>query len=454
MRQKLHPQMAFAPALVNHEHARELDAMSAVLETHPQLLDLVFRDLPRGKVSPRTGRPALSAEQVLRAAVVKQMHGYSYEDLAFHLADSLSFRTFCRLDPFAAAPKKSSLQLNIKRVTGKTWEAIHQALVAHAMDQRVEDGKKVRFDCTVTETDIHVPTDGALLWDVARVLARLMSSARDEFGLVFSDRTRRAKRRANGVRNARNFKTSRQQYVDLLAATEDTLSQARRIAGELATVSAASMGQLAKAEATRAKITHFVRLGERVVSQARRRVVGGETVPASEKLVSIFEPHTDIIVKDRRDTLYGHKLCLATGKSGLVLDIVVLDGNPADSMLATMMVERQERLYGRPPSQVAFDGGFASRANLDLLKDRGVGDVCFSKRRGIAVTDMVRSSWVYRRLRDFRAGIEAGISFLKRCFGLTRCTWRSFKSFGAYVWASVVAANLLTLARYKLATSG
>ncbi len=137
-----------------------------------------------------------------------------------------------------------------------------------------------------------------------------------------------------------------------------------------------------------------------------------------------------------------------------MLDVVVLEGNPADSTLASIMVERQERLYGRPPSQVAFDGGFASRANLEELKERGVSDVCFSKGRGLAVADMVKSTWVYRKLRDFRAGIEAGISFLKRCFGLTRCTWRSLKSFGAYVWASVVAANLLTLARYRLAAPG
>ena len=454
MRQKLHRQTSFAPCLVDHEHARELDVMSEVLDAHPKLLALVFRDLPRGKVRPKTGRPAMSAEQVLRAAIIKQTHGFSYQELAFHLADSASFRRFCRIEPFADAPKKSALQLNIKRVTERTWEAIHQALVAHAMNDRVEDGKKVRFDCTVTETNIHEPSDEALLWDVVRVLTRLMSSAKEEFGLRFSDRTRRAKRRTNGVRNAKNAKVRKWQYKDLIAATEDTASQARRVASELKLVPVASMLQLAKAQGLRAEITRFLGLGERVVSQTRRRVLGGEKVPVAEKIVSIFEPHTDIIVKDRRDTYYGHKLCLATGKSGLVLDVVVLDGNPADSTLTTLMVERQEGLYGRPPRQVAFDGGFASRANLEDLKDTGVVDVCFSKSRGIAVTEMVKSNWVYRKLRNFRAGVEAGISFLKRCFGLTRCTWRSLESFGAYVWASVVAANLLTLARHRLAAPG
>ena len=453
MRQKLHPQMAFAPALVDHEHARELDAMGAVLDAHPEVLDLVLGDLPRAKKKSRMGRPAMSAEQVLRAAVVKQMHGFSYEELAFHLADSVSFRAFCRLDPFAAAPRKSSLQLNIKRVTAKTWESIHHALVAHAIEERIEDGKKVRFDCTVTETDIHEPSDEALLWDVVRVLTRLMSTAREDFGLAFSDRTRRAKRRTSGVRNAKNAKVRRWQYMDLLAATDDTISQAKRIAEELKTAPTKDLLQCVKAEGLRVEIARFVGHGLHVVDQTRRRVVHGEKVPASEKLLSIFEPHTDIIIKDKRDIFYGHKLCLAVGKSGLVLDVVVLDGNPADSTLAAMMVDRQERLYGRPPNQVAFDGGFASRANLEEIKGRGVADVCFSKGRGITIAEMVKSSWVYRRLRDFRAGIEASISFLKRCFGLTRCTWRGLESFGAYAWASIAAANLLTLARYRLAAS-
>jgi len=450
MRQKLHPQMALMPALVDHEHALELDAISRILDAHPQVVDLVFHDLPRGRVMPRTGRPAMTAEQVLRAAIVKQMHGLSYEQLEFHLADSLSFRTFCRLDVTRPSPRKSALQGNIKRVAAPTWEEINQLLVMYAKAEGIEDGRKVRFDCTVTETNIHEPSDEALLWDVVRVLTRLMTRANEVFGLRFTDHTRRAKRRANGVRNAKNDKVRKQQYVDLLAVTNDTLARARRVAEELETVKAADFVQVVKAEALAAELKRFISLGERVEDQTHRRVVFGEIVPAEEKVVSIFEDHTDIIVKDRRDTLYGHKLCLAVGGSSLVLDAVVLEGNPADSTLAVDMVDRQERLYGRVPSQAALDGGFASRANLETLKARGVQDVCFSKGRGLLVSEMVRSSWVYRKLRDFRAGIEGCISFLKRCFGLSRCLWRGLRAFGAYVWASVVTANLLTIARHEL----
>jgi IS5 family transposase len=158
----------------------------------------------------------------------------------------------------------------------------------------------------------------------------------------------------------------------------------------------------------------------------------------------------DIIRKDNRNTFYGHKLYLSSGASGLITDCAVLDGNPADATLAIDAVERHREVFGKLPRQVAFDGGFASRANLDAIKERGVEDVAFAKGRGLEVSEMAKSSWVYRRLRNFRAGIEAGISFLKRAFGLDRCTWSGLPSFKSYVWSSIVAANLLVMARHAI----
>jgi IS5 family transposase len=137
--------------------------------------------------------------------------------------------------------------------------------------------------------------------------------------------------------------------------------------------------------------------------------------------------------------------------SNLILDCRILSGNPADSTLTREMLERQEQLYGRPPLKVALDGGFASHENLETAKQQGITDVCFAKGRGLEEEDMCRSSYVYKALRKFRAGIESGISWLKRSFGLNRCVWKGLESFKSYVWASIVSANLLTLARYKLA---
>ena len=130
---------------------------------------------------------------------------------------------------------------------------------------------------------------------------------------------------------------------------------------------------------------------------------------------------------------------------------MILDGNPRDSSLAVDMMQRHAELFGHPPEQAAFDGGFATRENLGALKQMKIADVMFSKRVGLAIAEMVKDSWIYKQLRDFRAGIEGNISFLKRAFGLSRCRFRGLRSFKSYVLGSVVAANLLVLARHELA---
>lgn len=172
-------------------------------------------------------------------------------------------------------------------------------------------------------------------------------------------------------------------------------------------------------------------------------------MPAGEKLVSLFEPHSDIIVKGSRDTEYGHKLNLTTGRSDMILDLVIEAGNPAGSDRLLPMLERHIDFYGQAPRQAAADGGFATRNNLATAKAWGVSDMAFDKKAGLRIEDMVRSKWVYRKLRNFRAGIEAGISCLKRAYGLARCTWRGLDHFRAYVWSSVVAYNLVLFTRLK-----
>ena len=131
----------------------------------------------------------------------------------------------------------------------------------------------------------------------------------------------------------------------------------------------------------------------------------------------------------------------------MILDCQILDGNPGDVTLAIDTMKRHQNIYGQAPRQAVFDGAFASGANLKQIKDLGVQDVVFTKGRSLKISDMAKSTWVYRNLRRFRAGIEGCISFLKRAFGLDRCTWRTLPSFKSYVWSSVIACNLLLMAR-------
>ena len=450
MRKRIRAQLPIVHPDVNHQHAEELKAIGNILDVNPECAELVYADLLEGGITPDKGREGMTGEQVLRAIIVKQMNGFSYEELAFHLADSRTYRAFCRYGIAEKTPVKGTLQRNCKLVTAQTLETINQLVVLHAADLGVEKGRKVRTDCTVTETNIHDPSDSSLLYDCVRVLDRTMAQAKESFGVIFTNHQRRAKRRALAILNAKTPKKRAPLYRDLLKVTRNTVNAAERIAAELKELAGNGVMDTFLAAGLRQTIEEVLPLAHQVIDQTERRVLKGEKVPAAEKVVSIFEPHTDIIIKDRRETLFGHKLCLTGGASGMILDCVVEDGNPADSTLAIDMVKRQEAIFGRPPRQIAFDGGFASKTNLAAIKELGVKDVAFSKRRGLAITDMAKSTWVYRKLRDFRAGVEGMISFLKRCFGLRRCNWRGLASFKSYCWASVVSANLLLLARHTL----
>ena len=166
-----------------------------------------------------------------------------------------------------------------------------------------------------------------------RVLTRLMCGARELLGtvVVFGNRTRRAKRRRLGVLNAKDKQQRRRVYRDLLKVTEETYRSAQRVAEQLEESGLTEPVKRASTERTAADFAHFLVLTKKVINQTQRRVIDEERVPAEEKVVSVFEEHTDIIRKDRRETLYGHKVCLTGGSSSMILDCVILDGNPADS---------------------------------------------------------------------------------------------------------------------------
>ncbi len=440
------------------DHATELQAISLLLDEHPRIEELVLQDLRQACCSQEVTRGAggLSAEQLLRMLVVKQMNGFSYRVLAFHLADSRSYRTFCRLGITDKVPTKSALNTNFKSLQPATLEAIHRIIVGAAQKANVETGRKVRVDCTVVASNIHEPSDSELLWDSVRVITRLMSRARKLLGsatVTFGNRSRRAKRRRKEIANAKTAAERQRAYRDLFAVVAEVHAAGCRIRDTVRQPTIGKhleLGAALKVAGVAAGLDHYLPLMQQVMNQARRRVVEGESVPSTEKIVSIFETHTDIIRKDRRETLYGHKICLTGGASSMILDCQVLQGNPADVTLAKTMVDRQASIFTRPPRQVVFDGAFASKLNLQEIKAEGVRDVAFSKSLGIEIEAMVKSSWVYKRLRNFRAGIEGNISFLKRIFGLDRCTWKSWESFQSYVWASIISFNLLVIARHSL----
>jgi transposase, IS5 family len=444
MRQERIIQASIFDVFAPHEIGRELRVMSQWLDGHRDLLGLVAGDLRRGGVK-HTGRHGLPAEAVLRCGLLKQYRQLSYEELAFHLQDSASFRAFARL-PLSWCPKKSVLHKTISTVRAETWEQINRALLGSAREDKLERGEVIRLDSTTSAALLHAPSDNTLLWDAVRVMVRLLEQADElctEVPLWWRNHRRVAKKRALAIDHVRSPARRLKLYRELIAVTRASLEYLRQAMARVAAAPSVA-GEIWQGE-----VRHYEPLIVRIIEQCERRVLRGEAVPAQQKLVSLFEPHADIILKGSREPCYGHKLNLTSGRSGLILDLVIEMGNPADSERFLPMLDRHIALYGRPPRQAAADGGYATRDNLDQAKARGVTDVAFYKKRGLAIEDMVKSHWVYRKLRNFRAGIEAGISCLKRAYGLGRSTWRGLDHFRAYVWSSVVAYNLAILARLK-----
>ena len=452
MRQKRKRQMNIFHGSFKNDIGKELQVMSQILDETPQVLNRVYQDLV-GLKKHEIGRTGMTAEQVLRCTILKQYRDLTYEELAFHLEDSQSFRAFSRLE-MGQYPSGSTLQENIKALREETWVEINQRVMGYAQGQGLEKGQKVRLDSTGVESNIHYPTDATLLQDAMRVITRLLTEGYQlvpKPGYRFSDHNRVVKKRVFKIKNTKKEKERQGAYQDLLQIADQVRGYGLEAIAALQVYASEGTEQIIFVRHLTADLERAVGLLERIIDQTRRRVIYGEKVPASEKVVSFFEDHTDIIEKGQREIVYGHKVFLTGGKSGLILDCRIERGNPADTDLFIPLLERQKYLYGRAPLQTAADGGFASLDNLSRAKLMGVKDVSFSRKRGLSVLEMVKSHWVYKRLKNFRAGIEANISRLKRVFGLTRCTWTDWAGFKQYVWSAVVSYNLSLLAKLELA---
>ena len=451
MRQKFTSQMSLFAPMARNSIVKELDQISKVLDANPRMMELVFQDLV-GTSRPDTGRQGLTAEQVLRCAVLKQYRQLTYEELAFHLEDSDAFRSFSRLE-MGQYPCKSVLQENIKAIKEETWEAILHEITGYAMQEKMETGRVVRIDSTAVETDIHHPTDSTLLSDGIRIITRWLIEGKELLpapSYQVSDHRRVVKKRVMAILNARKDTVRINAYRDLLHYAGLVKGYAKAAIPELVVYEGHTLTDTFAGRELARKLERALGILTKVIDQADRRVFKGEKVPASEKIVSFFEDHTDIIVKGGRDTEYGHKVFLSGGSSTLILGCKILRGNPADSDQYQALLEQHKEQYGSMPRQITADGGFASKENLAFAKENRVKDAVFARKRGLTILEMAKSTWVYKKLRNFRAGIEAGISALKRSFGLDRCTWSGWEGFKRYVLSSIVSYNLLVLARIRL----
>lgn len=421
----------------DHEISDVLTAISAWFDSRPDLLEPIARDLDTGK-SKDLGRPGMSCEQVLRCALLLVYRQLSYDELAFCLRDSLSFQHFARVDPLRV-PARSTLQGNIARITATTWEMLHRCLTAFLIENGFESPDRIRMDSTVTQTHILSPTDSRLLYDAMVLSHRHLKLVKQHCSIRYVNHTRRGRRHYLAAHSAKH-PAQREKHYEMLI----------RDVGEMRDTLAATRQGLENKGFERwcREADELITNINRVLDQSTRRVFHDETVPAEEKIVSLHEPHTDIIKKGGRDTFYGHKINLVTGAAGIVLDVSIEKGNPADNIRFIPLLDRHIKLFGEPPKEVAADGGYANEENLAAANERGIDIVAFHKKKHLTIDNMTGGDpWLYRELRNFRAGIEASISYLKRCFGLSRIRRHGRARFDAYIWLAVLTHNLVRWAR-------
>jgi len=433
MRQKHTTQGSIFWFRPEHEICGYLDQVDAWLNLHPELLDWVNDDI-YGRELRCSGRDGMSCEQILRAALIKQYRQCSYRKLAFTLADSLSFQQFARVEPFNV-PGKSALQATISRIQPATWERMNQHFIRSMMACGFETGDRLRIDSTVAESHILAPTDSKLLYDAVRIMVRLLKRLKSQTQVRYVDHRRRAKKNYFAAHCAKDDDSRCRHYKVLLKDVD-----AIRL----------SLCEALEVLKRQGNQTHWVEqietllpLVATVMDQTIRRVMKGESVPAGDKIVSLCEPHTDIIKKGGREVQYGHKINLTSGRRGLIYDVVIEQGNPADQTRLRPMLERHQDIYGSLPTEIAADGGYATEGNLTAVKAMGIDNVAFHKRAGLSIEDMTGDDWLYRELTNFRAGIEAGISYLKRCFGLKRIYWKGWDRFRASIHLSIFTHNLI-----------
>jgi len=326
-----------------------------------------------------------------------------------------------------------------------------------ARSLKVTRGRKLRIDSTVVETTIHHPSDSGLLADGVRVLCRLVRRAGDLLARgtepLFRDRTRSAKRlmrriHASAAVNGRGAAAASAErtelYRRLLEITRTSLRQAETVQHLLAARAGKAI------ERVRAHVEHFMPLVQQVCAQTQRRVLEGEMVPAADKLVSLFEPHTAVIRRGKvpMPTEFGTKLLLDEVDGGLVTRYALLAGNPPDAPQLPASLDHHRRQFGQPPHTAAADRAFSTTTNEDYATQAGVPCLAIPHSGKCSVQ---RRAWeqrpAFRRAARFRAGIEGRISVLKRRFGLRRCRYRGRTGMERWVGWGILAHNLRQISR-------
>ena len=438
-------------------------AMEPELTTLDKLLDddRVFQEVKAdlGQRYPQTlrrGRWSTPVEVILRMLIVKHLYGWSYEQTEQWVSDSLVLRQFCRVY-LERVPDDTTLIRWANPIQPATLEAVLGQVMRLATQLKVTKGRKLRVDSTVVETTIHHPVDSTLLGDGVRVLRRLLDKARREVqgqaGLSKTALHEQAS--AARVRVLQIMQAARQRgeaaadrmrtaYQELVELSQQVVNHAQTVSNHLHQQASHTAQALAQ------QLDTFVPRVQQVIRQTTHRVLDNQPVPANQKIVSLFEPHTAIIRKGKagKPVEFGRVVWLDEVDGGLISRAQVLAGNPPDADQLVPSLQHHQALFDRPPSLLAGDRKVFSPKGEAFARDQGVTYVVLPKpgAKSQARQTYENQPW-FRSGRNWRSGLEGRISVLKRRYGLRRCRYHGHDGIQRWVTWGVIAYDLATIAR-------
>jgi IS5 family transposase len=426
------------------------------------LVSLIQQELTRRvKKSKTRGRPGTPAEVVLRMLLLKHMRNYSFEELSREVRANLVYREFTRVGG-SKAPDDKTMGRLARQLRPEVIRQIHDRMVAMAKEEKIVQGRRMRVDTTVVETNIHYPTDSSLLGDGVRVLTRAMkkiSSIAGEVGTQLRDRSRGVKLRMLEIARAARSKVPQSQeklkqaYGTLLDATKRVMGQAKRFSEEISQGIkwSANILQQAALECLRKEIDTMLPAVRQVVQQTTARIFGGDT-RTEGKIFSLFEPSTEVIRKGKagKPNEFGKMVKVQEAENQIVIDYEVYQQRPTDSDLLIPSLQAHQEKLGCTPHLAAADAGFYSANNEKEAKEKGVKRVCVPNRSTKSADRKreQRKRW-FRNGQKWRTGCEGRISVLKRRHGLHRSRYKGEEGMKRWVGLGVIADNLINIGRLK-----
>jgi IS5 family transposase len=442
----------FEPLILKFEDANwsrnpEFGLIDTILELHPELIRMFKDDITLGQGEKQFGRKDTpSVERIVRAAIYKEMKHPDYRELEFAQEDSRICEKFVKTDP--ERPYSFQMyQKYISRIKAETLEKVMVKINNIAIDEGYEDVERFRQDSTVIETNIHYPTNNSLVWDCIKESHRLLKQLHEEIGeMEFENCRKAAKKTYFKINVSRDAEERVKLFQKQLKLFTGCINQ---VSNTIKKKSVYTNGSL-KAWVIIEELVKLLPLMEKVYGMTERREIKGEKVPVTDKLFSIYELHTDLIVKGGREVQFGHKVNLGTGKSNIILTCEVEEGNPKDSELFEGTLEKLIKDYGITPESSVTDGGYASLKNQEYAKKKKITNIVFNKIVG-SLKNICENKRVEKKLKKWRGGTEGVISNLKRGFNICRCVWKGFEHYRQKIFWSVIAYNFRVMTGAVLA---